>query len=376
MQNLLKARVHIKPEKLTYIVLTLVALLIGILAPFILQEKYFNDAWRIVLDTYNEKGLIGSYAFCMWFYDITSLNKLHFSIIACIQLPIMLYLMSKLGVPRIFKKLYLRNALVYLAIILIGVYICIPSKEFINFIYVCLLSFYLAGKNSINKKIVVTFITLLFFAFFFRPYYALVPIIALSMYLLAYIKLKNRVLSLVFSGLLVACFLSLSYGVIKGQNMSESSREALNSIRKGRADSQTAIFSPVKTDNPIGESIAIFYGFFTVNLPLNGLKFFYKPQVVAFIIWQLLMMIYLLLFYHRCLKNRRAYNHELWIFHLVFAYFIVQGIFEPDLGSAIRHKLGIFPLIWLAMYYDKDLIKRPDVTNKYIFNVDSRLVKS
>jgi hypothetical protein len=33
-------------------------------------------------------------------------------------------------------------------------------------------------------------------------------------------------------------------------------------------------------------------------------------------------------------------------------FFIVQGIFEPDLGTSIRHKIGLFPLIYFALYYE------------------------
>jgi hypothetical protein len=29
---------------------------------------------------------------------------------------------------------------------------------------------------------------------------------------------------------------------------------------------------------------------------------------------------------------------------VLFSYFIVQGVFEPDLGTAIRHKIGVFSI--------------------------------
>ena len=32
---------------------------------------------------------------------------------------------------------------------------------------------------------------------------------------------------------------------------------------------------------------------------------------------------------------------------------MVQGVFEPDLGTSIRHKIGFLPLIYFALYYDR-----------------------
>jgi hypothetical protein len=51
-------------------------------------------------------------------------------------------------------------------------------------------------------------------------------------------------------------------------------------------------------------------------------------------------------------KNRKQYQFELWTLLILFAFFIVQGIFEPDLGTSIRHKIGLFSLIYFALYYE------------------------
>ncbi len=112
------------------------------------------------------------------------------------------------------------------------------------------------------------------------------------------------------------------------------------------------IVSPVKTDTWYGETVGIVYGFFTVNVPLNGLKHIFSPQIIVFIIWQILLFYILFVRFSKCLKDRKKYRYELWILLILFSYFIVQGVFEPDLGTAIRHKIGIFPLIYFALYYE------------------------
>jgi hypothetical protein len=352
-----------------FLLFTLVVVILGFFSSFLLPEKYFFDAWVIFLDRWNEKGLVGSYSFSMLFYDITSLNKLPFPIIALIQLPVIFFLIKKLKIPPVFGRPVLRNVPVYLTILIFSVYLAMPSKEFINFIYVFFIVVIIQKEISISKKIIYSSVLFLVFGAFFRPYFALIPFIAFGLYLASFIKIKSKILLNIFSGILMACFISLSYGLIKGEFMSQSSREVLNAKRIGRSDSQTIIVSPVKTDNFIGESVGIFYGFISVNLPVNGLKFFYKPQVVAFVIWQVMMFLFLAYFYNKCLKNRMLYSHEQWIFHFLFAYLIVQGVFEPDLGSAVKHKLGVFPLIWLAFYYDQGLIKKPKIDKKYVFRI-------
>lgn len=117
-------------------------------------------------------------------------------------------------------------------------------------------------------------------------------------------------------------------------------------------DANSIITSPVKTDTWYGEVISVFYGFFTVNLPLNGLKHILSPQIIVFVIWQLLLFYILLVRFSKCLKERKKYKYELLIMFILFSFFILQGVFEPDLGSAIRHKTGIFPLIYFALYYE------------------------
>jgi hypothetical protein len=343
--------------------------LFGSLAIFILPERYMFDAQTIVLDLYNESGWIGSYNFTMLFYEITGLNKVPFPIIAFIQIPFVFLLLCLVGIPKIFAQFTMRNAIIWFGLAVFAIYLAFPSKEFITALWLFLIVFVILRPISLEKKIIFSLILFLIFGWFYREYFILVPILALGIYLASRVKIRNKVIFNITIGILIVSFMSLSHGLIKGKFITQSFRNKLNieRIESGDKNAATMIQSPIEPGTFQGEVFGIVYGFLSVNFPLNGLRFLNKPQVLVFVLWQIALFLTLIKFYSNALKNSKIYNHELWVFHLLFAYFIIQGIFEPDLGSAVKHKLGVFPLIWLAFYYDQNLIRRPRFFKKYIF---------
>lgn len=343
----------IRKNKAGFLLLFTINLLVAVSAFYILPARFFNDATIIAFDKGNEIGYWGSYPLTILFYKVTGLRYLPFPLIALIQYPILIYTLYKIGVPSNFDKINVKNILVYLGFFMIAVFMSMPSKEFITFLYLSLIVF-LFNDNRIpfKKSLFLSMFLLAFFGALYRPYFVLIPIIAIVMYGVSFVNFKNKTVTTIFYGLIMAVFLSLSYGLFKGQYLSESSREVVNMDRLNSSDANSIITSPIKPDTWYGETIGILYGFVSVNIPLNGLKHLLSPQIIAFIIWQLLLFYILLVRFSRYLKNREVHKKELWILLILFSYFIVQGVFEPDLGTAIRHKIGVFPLIYYALYYE------------------------
>ena len=344
-------RTLIKKNKAVFTGLFFYNLIIAFLTPYILPERYFNDTVIIVFDKGHEIGWLGSYPFAIMFYKLTGLRHLPFFLIALIQFPIVTYILYKIGVPFNFHKLNVKNILVYIALLLLGIYMSMPTKEFITFLMFCTIPFIFQSNRKPLFKIILSLFLIACFSFF-RPYYLLMPILAVGMYLVSFIKFENKTFSTIFYGLLIAIFLSLSHGVIKGEYISKQTRE--NYVTNANKNSiNTAIVSPISQDTWYGEAFGIVYGFMAVNVPVvEAIKHVLSPQVLAFVIWQLLIFYILFVRFSRCLKNRKQYQFELWTLLILFAYFIVQGIFEPDLGTSIRHKIGLFPLIYFALYYE------------------------
>jgi len=343
----------IKKNTATFLLLAIANLVVACSTFFVLPPKFFYDSAIIIYDKYNEIGYLGSYPLTILFYKVTGLRYLPFPVIALIQFPILMYVLYKIGIPDSFEKINVKNAIVYLGIFMIAIFIAMPSKEFITFLFISSIIFLCKNKPySFSKTVFISTFLLVLFGALYRPYFALIPIIAGGMYLISYINFKNKTVSTIFYGLLIVFFLSLSYGILKGEYFSEMSREVVNKERMGSPDANSMITPPLKPDTWYGEAIAIFYGFFTVNVPINGLKHILSPQIVLFVIWQLLVFYILLIRFAKCLKHRQYYKYELFIFFILFSFFITQGVFEPDLGSAMRHKIGIFPLIYFALYHE------------------------
>jgi hypothetical protein len=343
----------IKRSTATFIVLLILNLFVTVLAFYVLPKRFFYDAFIIALDKGNEIGFLGSYPLTILFYKITGLRYLPFPIIGLIQFPILMYVLYKIGIPIDFQKLNIRNVIVYLGILMMAIFMSMPSKEFITYFFVSQIVFlFLNVKVSFRKALFSSLFLLAVFGVLYRPYFFLIPIIAVVMYGVSCVNFKSKTLTTVFYGLLIAIFLSLSYGVVVGHYFSEVSREVVNSGRLSGVDANSSIIPPIKPDTWYGETIGIVYGFFSVNVPLNGFKHIFSPQILVFVIWQLFLFYILLVRFSRCIAAREKHKNELWVLLILFAFFIVQGVFEPDLGSAVRHKIGVFPLIYYALYYD------------------------
>ena len=123
-------------NKLQFYVLAIFSVVISLVLPFVLPERFFLDAILIVKDPWGEKGWLGSYPISMMFYHLTKLGKLPFSIVALIQLPILYFILRIIGIPERFQIFTIKNILIYLSFVMMAVFIGQPSKEFFTFIFI------------------------------------------------------------------------------------------------------------------------------------------------------------------------------------------------------------------------------------------------
>ncbi|WP_075340540.1 hypothetical protein [Tenacibaculum agarivorans] len=339
----------ISSSEFTFLLLSSIGLLIAMLGGLILPLRFLADVPTILKQT---PGLKGSYAFTSWFYNVlTPLGKLPLIIVGFIQFLTAIFILKKIGIPKKFHIINLKNSITYFSFFILGIFLCMPTKEYINFIYIyIIIILYLKSKKTLLKKKISSLCLILFFGFFFRPYYLLIGFLMIFFSFFNKLKLKNKRFNSLSFALVIMIGISLSYGVIKGKYMTVETREEVNIERMKRENVNTVILSPVKVDNWYDEGISILYGFFTVNIPFNGFKHFLSPHILGFIIWEIFLFILLYFEYNKSIKNEIFYQNK-WLFYFLFSFLIAQGVFEPDLGSAVRHKAGIFPLIYYLLYY-------------------------
>ena len=317
----------------------------------LLPERFFFDAKTIL----NKPNLTGSYLVTSRFYKLTGLALLPLPIIAIIQYSFVLYILKKIGIPKNFTALNLKNLVLYSSFFILAVFLSMPTKEMINFTFIFILVLLFQSKKfSLNKTITYSMGLLFLFGIWFRSYYLIIPILVIGISLINKIKIRGKYLIAITYGLIIIIFLSLSHGMIKGEFISQNTRETINEqrMRTNDKNANTAIFSPIKTDKWYGESFGIVYGFFAVNFPLNALKFFKSPHIILFVLWQISMFLIIILKYRHCIKHQQYYKYDIWAFNILISYLILQGVFEPDLGSAIRHKAGVVPLIYYLLNYE------------------------
>lgn len=333
----------------TYILIA-IGFIISFFATKIFPERFFLDA-NIILTNPNNyfNGFIGSYPFSIWFYRVTGLGALPYGIIGVIQYIIMISILLKIGLVNHLHRLTGKSIIIYLMILILAVYVSVPSKEFINFICLSPIVFLIKKRQkSFKKTLFFSLVVLLIIGFIFRPYYLLVALLAIFMQLLSNINIRNHRTATIFYGISLVIIVSLSMGVIKGYYISNSTRGYMVS----RGVSNSAIVSPVKANVWYGEIISIVHGFFSVNFPVNGLQHFLSPHIIIFVFWQILLFIVLVKQFDKIVKEGKRKNYDLLLCHILFSYFIVQAVFEPDLGSALRHKASVFPLIYYLLNYD------------------------
>lgn len=342
-------------NKFIFYVLFFIGLLIASTTTLFLPERFFLDTNILIYDRYNEIGYKGSYPLTILFYNITGLKHLHFSIIGAIQYTILIYCIKKIGIPERFHAVTIKNLIVYLFFIIAAIYISMPSKEFLTFIFTYfIVRLCQKRRYKLRKTIICLLVALTIFGVMFRDYYLIIVALTVFSYLISRINFKDaKVINILF-GISFLIVLSLSYGIVKGEFLSEKTRYKLNQTRliNKNTNANSMILSPIPPDTWYGESFGIVYGFFTVNTPLNAVKHLFSPHILIFSIWQLLLFLILYKRFGNCINEGKTNNYELWLFYVLFSYFIVQGVFEPDLGSAVRHKAGIFPLIYYLLYYE------------------------
>lgn len=238
--------------------------------------------------------------------------------------------------------------------ILMVVYMGMFSKEFLAFVFIVLITLTCKSKKGLALGMFLA----AFYAAFFRIYWFLViGFFAVNLYL---IKSKKSLATVVSVQIFAALFVFKLANVATGQYLSEA-RLTVNLEREDGDNATTMI------DNIFPNSSFIFdwmngsFIWFSLLFPFFLLKTA-EVQHIVFLAFQLInVTLFIKVARFLINNNQRSLarmdtpqkNQIQVLVAWCVAFSFVQGIFEPDFGSAARHQIILIPMwfILLNTYY-------------------------
>lgn len=198
---------------------------------------------------------------------------------------------------------------------------------------------------------VVVLGTMVFCAMYFRTYWFIVAAFYLAFRIL--LKKLSPINALLGGALVGLAALSLVFSVGLGLDL-DHYRLRVNDSRVDGADAQTAIHPLVSFGGVLGgyvNALAVLISF-VIPIPLVLKAQVFYLMIVAFCLALWIFVFKSLLITWRVTGGPPEYLHRMT--SLLFAFTVVQSIFEPDYGSYIRHLSPMLPLMLGIVMLQKD----------------------
>lgn len=236
-------------------------------------------------------------------------------------------------------------AVTSLWIAVMAIYLGQYSKELPAVCAVWLATF-LLGTRRWGLALAVA--TLAVYAIAFRPYWLLVA--AVWPLLIWLTKSRPTARDVVITLILLSCSISLAYHLSSGGYLSNV-RAGLNLNRIGDPGAITIIRNIFTTPSVLSDVANTVVGWLRIVLPIELLTYGGVLHVGGFVLQTMTSLVMLLTIAEgrggRGVngKERWRENQSLKLVGLWMAFTFVQGIFEPDFGSAIKHSTAMLPLV-------------------------------
>lgn len=232
------------------------------------------------------------------------------------------------------EKMY--NLILFLFFsVLFSAYFTQYSKEIV---FMSLLLIPLSVSTQKNYLIVWSSFFLIY-AYFFRSYWFLTIILSfVIMYFMKkkYSRGKKALIIFVFS--LFAVFFMILINWYINKTFLTDTRFDVNQTRIGSIYANSMIKNVVNNTSVFTDMINYLYCMANLFLPIGGIGS--------------MNMIFYYLFFYVCLfkiylelKKENFNKIDMYFVSVVISFFIVQGFFEPDLGSALRHQAILAPIL-------------------------------
>jgi hypothetical protein len=165
------------------------------------------------------------------------------------------------------------------------------------------------------------------------------------------LNLNQKVLLILISILFLFGFANLT-----GRYLTDA-RTSVNIGRLGSNEAETLIMNLMHNSSVFTDIINWLTGWIILLFPVPYLNNFSYLQW-GFIIWNLInLMIFLKLIKYQNKTTKIDYSTK-WCIAWIIAFSATQGIFEPDLGSYVKHLIVILPMYFYLLFtFEKRISK-------------------
>lgn len=320
--------------------------------PF-LPNKYIYDSDRIndmVLNPYTNKAWEGSYRVAANIFS--QINFLGLSTVYQWSLVIGIIFTTIMSTfLLLYSDIDIIQSIFWLGcVLLLNLYVFTIGKDIIQFI-LFLIVFLIATFSCLSIWVRIFTIMLIFLieGLIYRPYFYLVAafFICTASFIL-YIYRKNHFLSarkLISIFLLgVALFVMLAAVLFPGIYQAVVNvRSDTNAARAGIDEVNSIIKNVVPGNNVFIVLINYLINVIRMMVPVELL--FKGIVYIPFIIFQLLVTIYYILFTKNFIIKKNTNQSMILAYSVFTAFLLVSFFFEPDFGSWLRHEVAAFPIL-------------------------------
>lgn len=194
---------------------------------------------------------------------------------------------------------------------------------------------WLIFKNG-KSNLYLAALLIIIYGFYIREYWLLIGALFCINYLVLVKADKIKLIHLFLINTFVFILMSVIHIFLFDDNLT-SYRYQVNEYRMFTDDVNTILLNPFTNINPIHDLGNFLFGLGNLFLPIDGLN---SLNEIVYYIW-ILIVIYVL--YTKVIKITNKKN-IIGPFAFLISFIFVQAIFEPDMGSILKHQVGLLPI--------------------------------
>ncbi|MEE4025356.1 hypothetical protein V1Y59_19885 [Gordonia sp. PKS22-38] len=237
-------------------------------------------------------------------------------------------------------------AVVGASTIFAAVYLGYYSKEIIVLAIVATI---VAMPERVECEVAIIAV-MLAYAALFRPYWMIIAAIYAICRLLPTRSVNLK--SLLTASVIVLVLISVVFEVGLGVSL-DYYRQSVNDIRGAGSDSITRIepyvsIAPSQLESVVNVTITLITLFFPFPLIFLGSAYYVGIVCSVSVVWLTFLLAVSRLGAGDIVSLKKTMRLSRCI-SLAFAFIVVQALFEPDFGSAVRHQVPIMPAVLLVV---------------------------